>query len=187
MNKAMLSTVLLSGFWAVASAHAEEWGVVETGSYIGFIATYDGIPFEARFQSFEAKIEFSANDLDEASFDVRIDTGSLDSNSPDRDSGMKELDWFAVAEYPVARFRSIRFQRTAETRYLAAGQLTLKDVSKTIEVPFTWEQESNDKATLIAETRLKRGDFNVGAGEWAEDDIIGFDVVVKARLNLNRR
>lgn len=186
MRKAILIAVVLYGLSPAKGALAAEWNVASPDSYIGFVAAYDDIPFEARFRSFEAEIEFSADDLDSASFDVHIETDSLDSNSPDRDSGMKEQEWFATGKFPAARFQATRFERISDKQYQAIGQLTVKDVSRTIEVPFTWEQ-SGDEATLTAETRLKRGDFNIGTGEWAEDDIIGFDVVVKARLNLTRK
>ena len=187
MKKAILLVVLWTGLGSISFSQAGEWKVVESDSFIGFIATYDDIPFEARFESFEADIEFAAGDLDSASFDVSIETVSLDSNSPDRDSGMQEQEWFATEKHPAARFRTDRIERISDNRYRAIGELTVKDVTRTIEVPFTWEQESGDQAILIAETRLKRGDFNIGTGEWAEDDIIGFDVVVKARLTLARR
>lgn len=186
MKKGILFIALLSGLSLAKLSVAAEWNVAHSDSYIAFVATYDDIPFEARFESFKAEIEFSPDDLDGASFDVHIDTDSMDSNSPDRDNGMKEQEWFDTGNYPAARFQAARFERISEGRYQAIGELTVKDVSRTIEVSFTWDQ-SGDRATLAAETRLKRGDFSIGTGEWAQDDIIGFDVVVKANLNLTRK
>lgn len=180
--------VLVSGLATAACAVAgDEWKVVEADSHIGFIATYDDIPFEARFGSFDARITFSPDGLAESSFDVRIDVSSLHSNSVDRDEGMKEEEWFAVEAHSVARFQAGRFERVSGNRYEAIGELSLKGVTRTIEVPFTWEPRSSGGAVLTAETVLRRGDFDIGTGEWSEDDIIGFDVTVTARLVLTRR
>lgn len=178
--------LLLAGWLAAMPATAADWQVVESDSRIGFVATYEDTPFNAWFRSFDARIRFDPDALDDASFDVRVDVASVDSNSPDRDEGMKQQEWFAAGRHPGARFRAERFERIAQDRYKAIGELALKDVSRTVEVPFTWEQ-SGGEAVLTAETDVSRGDFNIGTGEWAGDDTIGFTVEIKARLKLMRR
>lgn len=178
--------VLLAGWFAAMSALAADWQTVDPDSRIGFVATYEETPFNAWFRSFDARIRFDPDALDDAAFDIRMDVTSVDSNSPDRDEGMKQKEWFAAGEHPEARFRAERFERIAEGRYRAIGELSLKDVSRTIEVPFTWEQ-SGSEALLTVESEVNRGDFNIGTGEWEEDDTIGFTVTIQAQLKLTRR
>lgn len=186
MTRSLCSRLLcLAALLVGPTAHAaQEWRVVAPESRVGFTATYDGIPFDARFEDFEADIQFSPDDLENSVFDVRIDVASLESGSADRDEGMKGQEWFAAGEYSGARFHADRFEAADGGGYVAIGELSLKDVSRAIEVPFTWEPGSSGGAVLTAETVLERGSFNIGTGEWAEDDIIGFDVTVKARLVL---
>lgn len=178
--------ILLAGWLAAASVMAAEWRVVESDSRIGFVATYEDTPFDAWFRSFDADIRFEPEALDEASFDIRIDVASVDSNSPDRDEGMTGEEWLAAGEHPEARFHAEQFERISADRYQATGRLSLKETRKTIVVPFTWEQ-SGDQALLTAEAQVQRGDFDIGTGEWAADDTIGFAVTIKARLKLTRR
>lgn len=178
---------LVSGLILSQYAVAADWKVVQPESRIGFVATYDEIPFQATFNSFEARIRFSPNHLDEAAFDVRIDMSSVDSDSPDRDEGMKQAEWFAVDQYPEAVFHAERFEHLADNHYKAVGELTVKGNSRDIEVPFTWEPQAGGGAWLTAHASLQRGDFDIGSGEWAEDDTIGFDVSVDARLQLEPR
>jgi len=166
---------------------AGQWDVVKPESRIGFVATYDGIPFEAWFDDFQANIRFSPDDTKQSSFDVRIVVGSVDSDSADRDEGMQGEAWFDTQEHPVARFTADRFETLSGKRFRATGTLELKGIERTITVPFTWEQPAADQAVLNAETTLERGDFGIGSGEWAEDDTIGFNVTVKARLKLVRQ
>lgn len=164
-----------------------DWKVDRSESHIGFVATYDGIPFEARFESFNADIRFSPDKLNDAHFDVQIGIASVDSNSPDRDEGMKNQEWFAIDKHPQAHFEAGRFRKISDEEYKAIGDLKLKGVSRTIEVPFSWEQNSTGETVLTAHAELKRGDFNIGTGEWADDEIIGFKVIVQARLKLTQQ
>lgn len=180
------ASLLLAGWLAAAPAMAGDWEVMESGSRIGFVATYEDTPFDAWFRSFDARIKFDPEALDGASFDIRIDVSSVDSGSRDRDEGMKENEWFAAGEHPEARFRADRFERISEQRFKAIGQLAVKDVNRALEVPFTWQQ-SGDQAVLTAETEVQRGQFGIGTGEWAGDDTIGFKVTIRAQLNLARR
>lgn len=186
MKLVFTAPLLLAGWLAAAPAMAADWEAMESGSRIGFVATYEDTPFEAWFRSFDARIRFDPDALDQASFDIRIDVSSVDSKSRDRDEGMKQEEWLAAGEHPEARFRSERFERISEQRFKAIGQLTVKDVRQTVEVPFTWEQ-SGARAALTAETEVQRGEFDIGTGEWARDGTIGFTVTIRARLDLTRR
>lgn len=182
----MTRIMMLLAAWLTAfPAAAADWQTVASESRIGFVATYEDTPFDAWFRSFDARIRFDPDALDDALFDIRIDIASVDSNSPDRDEGMQGQEWFAAGEHPEARFHAERFERISDQRFKAIGRLSLKDVSKTIEVPFAWEQSGSD-AVLTAETDVERGSFNIGTGEWAEDDTIGFKVTIKAHFALTR-
>lgn len=177
-------TTVIAGLLAAQVAGAAEWHVVQPDSRIGFVATYDSIPFQAWFKSFDAHIRFSPDHLEDSSFDVHIDTTSVDSDSADRDEGMKQQEWLAAEQYPEAQFHAERFEKLNDSHYKAIGKLTLKGISKEIEVNFEWQPQSGGKAWMNAHARLKRGDFNIGTGQWAHDETIGFDVGVNADLEL---
>lgn len=177
---------LVSGLLLFQYAYAADWKV-EAGSEISFVTTYDRIPFQTWFKSFQARIRFSPDELDDSFFDVRIDTSSLDSDSPDRDEGMKQAEWLAVDEFPHARFQATRFEKIAGDRYLALGMLTLKGISRKVDVMFAWVPQPGGRVWLNAQAHLKRGAFDIGSGQWAKDDTIGFDVGVSASLRLAPR
>lgn len=166
-------------------ALAEIWRVVPEKSKIGFIATYDGIPFEAVFQIYQATIKFDPHQLDQASFKVEIQMGSVDSQSPDRDEGMKTEEWFSTTTYPMAQFTSISFESVDTDNYQVRGELSIKDITRIAELAFSWKTQGDNKI-LDLSSILRRSDFDIGIGEWADDEIIGFDVEVKAYLYLQR-
>ena len=88
--------ILLVGFLSAQTSWAQEWQVKYNESRVGFIATYDEIPFEGRFEDFEADISFDPLALDQAAFKVNVAIASVNTDSPDRDEGMLEQDWFVV-------------------------------------------------------------------------------------------
>ena len=184
MNQSVRRSVLLWAFICPV-AQAADWQVDTDASRVGFVATYDGIPFEARFERFTADIRFDPERLSASRFDVRMDISSVNSDSVDRDEGMLDAEWFDSSEHPTASFTADRFRALGDGRFEAQGQLTIKGISREIVLPFTW-QASGKTAQLTAETSVKRLDFDIGIGEWKTDGTIGFDVTAQADLKLTR-
>jgi polyisoprenoid-binding protein YceI len=163
---------------------ADEWRVDQPNSRIGFVASYDEIPFEGRFHRFDARIRFEPGPSPQGSFLVDIDIGSVDTDSSDRDEGMLGSDWFDAKRHPRATFESTGFERLAgDSEYAVTGELTIKGITRSITARFVW-LESGTNATLRGSADVQRGDFGVGTGDWAEDDTIGFDVQIAFDLSL---
>ncbi|MDJ0956102.1 MAG: YceI family protein [Arenicellales bacterium] len=153
-------------------------------SKVGFVATYDEVPFEGRFEDFEAAIRFDPSTLDQASFKVNVTITSVNTDSPDRDEGMLEQDFFDASQYPSATFTSTAFAKSTNgDGYDVTGDLAIKGISKPISLNFNWEVSDN-AARLHGQGSVKRTDFKVGTGDWEEDDTIGFDVQIVFDLGL---
>ena len=179
--------VLLGGLLSTQTSWGQEWQVKYDESRIGFVATYDEIPFEGRFEDFDVDISFDPMALDKAAFKVNITIASVNSDSPDRDEGMLEQDWFDVAQYPNSTFTSTAFRKLENTsRYEVLGDLRIKGITKPVTLMFTWET-SGESVRLHGQTYVKRTDFTVGTGDWEHDDTIGFDVQIMFDLSLNKK
>ncbi len=164
-------------------AHPADW-IAEPGlSRLGFIATYDGVAFEAQFRRFTASIHFDPDRSNEGAMEVSVDMASIDSNSVDRDEAMRGQEWLDSARFPTSHFVSTAVRQTGPQRFEALGHLTVKDIGQAIRVPFTWSR-SAEGARLQGMTSLRRTDFQIGTGEWATDHTIGFDVKVVVDLRL---
>ena len=60
-----------------------------------------------------------------------------------------------------------------------SGKLTLKGVTKTLTVPFTWAPSKDGKqARLDAKTTLERRDYGIGKGQWDDPQYVGLGVDV---------
>lgn len=175
---------LLALLATTASARAADWTVDYANSKLGFVATYEGVGFDTRFETFTADIDFDASDPGSGRFEVVVQISSVNSRSKDRDEGMLDAEWFDSATHPSARFETTAFEQIGPGRFQATGNLTVKGVTRSIKLPFSWEQDG-DRARLRAETTLERTSFDIGSGEWANDSTIGFKVTVVADLVLS--
>lgn len=178
--------VLVAALLPIQPLQADEWRVDHAASRIGFVATYDEIPFEGKFQRFEARIRFDAGDPAGGSFAATIDIASVDSDSPDRDEGMLEADWFDVGKYPTATFESSAIRKISGSgEYALDGDLTIKNITRPLRATFTWGP-ADGSARLEGSADVRRGDFDIGSGDWSDDDTIGFDVRVVFDLVLEK-
>ena len=95
--------------------------------------------FLGTFNDFEASLDFDPEDIENASLEVIIDTSSLDVDIPDFEEELKGDNWFDVAVYPQAVFRTTRFVESIdEDSFIYEGDLTLLGTTApvTLEVNF---------------------------------------------------
>jgi polyisoprenoid-binding protein YceI len=155
---------------------------VEKGSTLGFNGTFQGEEFSGSFGKFEAKISYDASKLDSSSFDVDIDLSSVGTGDQDRDSALPGSDFFNIAKFPSAHFVANRFYKSGD-EVIASGTLTLKGVSKPVDLAVNFVPKGAG-ATLDVSAIVKRLDFDVGAGEYADTSTIANEVNIKAHLEL---
>jgi polyisoprenoid-binding protein YceI len=180
MRSAGLAAAL--GFCLTGAAEAaDRWEVRADESRLGFVATQQKFPFDGEFKEFEAEILFSPDDLAGSKVVVSVDIASFDSGSRDRDGQVGDRDWFSVKSFPTARYETTGFEALDDGSYKALGELTIRDKTQAVDLPFTLEIDGT-VARMSGETRLDRRDFNVGTGQWRDDNFVGFPVTVKITL-----
>ena len=170
---------------AAAPAAAGNWQVDPDESRLGFIGQQLGIEFDGRFDRFEADIEFHPDDLAASAVSVTIDVASFDTGSGDRDSTAMGADWFAVDQYPQARFEADIFRHVEGDAFEASGRLTMKDVTRDVVLPFTLDFE-NGTAAMSGALTIDRVDYNVGIGQWANGDAVAREVTITIDLAATR-
>lgn len=175
----ILAAALLAG----STAHAADWKLLP-GSALTFTGSQTGALFTGAFSKFDAAISLDPEALQNAKIVVTIDVASAASGDRQRDSTMPGADWFDVANFPQAKFESHQVTRVAGG-YEAAGDLTIRGVTKPIRLPFTLEIDGRT-AHAKGHLDLKRDVFGVGQGEWASGDMVALDVAVDFDLKAER-
>ncbi len=168
------------------TASAATWGVVPDKSRLGFSGTQGGTAFKGTFHKWSANIVFDPAALNEAKVDVTIDMTSAESGSSDRDSALKQPEWFHVKTYPAAKFTASKFRHVGDDRYEADGTLTIKDKTHPVTLPFTVKITGNT-AQMSGTLTLKRHDFTVGDPKLPVDQWIGKTVDVTMTVIATRK
>ena len=92
--------------------------------------------------------------------------------------------WFDAAKFPVARFASTSMKDAGGGKYEIAGTLTMKGISKPAVVPIAVSKDAAGNTVADGTFAVKRLDFKLGEGEWADTSTVANDVVVKFRMVL---
>lgn len=164
-----------------SSASAAEWRTRSQESSITITATQQGGTFTAVFSKFQSRVDFDPSDLAHSSVVSTVDILSWNSKSEDRDSTVKGSDWFNVAKFPIARFATKSFKDLGGGKYEAVADLTIRDVTKEVKLPFTLTIDGN-VARMAGSLTVNRSDFGVGQGEWASSDWVGQAVKIDIKL-----
>ena len=101
----------------------------------------------------------------------------------DRDQALASGDWFDVAHQPTATFRTVAMRMTARGP-TADADLAIKGKTQRIAFPFRFAVTGSD-ATLDAHVTIDRLDYGLGAGEWADESVVGRKVEVTTHLVLH--
>jgi polyisoprenoid-binding protein YceI len=165
----------------ISAAQAVEYTRVNTtASQISFTYNQMGSPMYGTFGKFEVTLAFDTDNLANAHATLHIDLDSIDAGSEDANTELVKPAWFDTEKFPVAVFESRRFTQVAERRYLIDGQLTLKGVTREVQVPVELKPGS-DIGIFDGDLVLKRDEFGLGAGEWA-DTVVSKDIAIKFKV-----
>ncbi|GMV30521.1 MAG: hypothetical protein AMXMBFR59_26460 [Rhodanobacteraceae bacterium] len=177
----MKRLALIALLAASCSVHAKDW-TVDPSSTLGFSGSYQGEKFSGNFARFTAKITLDEADLANAKLDVEVDVTSAATGNSDYDGELKGSAFFDYARFPKARFVSTAVTRSGSA-LVADGTLTIRDKSKPVQLALDFKP-AGETATLDVKTTLKRLDFDVGTGDWADTSLIAADVIVTSHLVL---
>ncbi len=168
----------------LASTRAGAQGVLVDKSEIRFVSKQMGVNVEGRFRNWKADIAFNPKDLAHAKADIDIDLGSVDLASEDSETELKGKLWFDTTRFPTARFVSSAIRATGPDRYEIAGALTLKGITRDAVVPISLARDAAGNSVAEGTFTVKRLEFHVGEGEWADPATVANDVQVRVRMVL---
>jgi polyisoprenoid-binding protein YceI len=108
------------------------------------------------FKGMEGDFNFNKNDLENSSFDICIDAATVNTDNEKRDTHLKTEDFFYVEKHPNICFKSTSVS-AKDKDYITIGELTMHGVTKTIEIPFKF---SNN--TFKGSFEIERSDYKIG-------------------------
>ncbi len=168
-----LSALLLAA--ALLPAHAAT--LQPDKSDLAFTFKQMGVPVDGKFKKFDAQLVFDPKKPEAGKIAFTVDLGSVSLGDPSFDKELADSAWFDTKRNGRASFVSSAIKATGPGKYDVAGKLTIKGASRDLVVPITL---SNGVAA--GSVPIKRLDFKIGDGEWADTSVVANDVTVKFKL-----
>jgi polyisoprenoid-binding protein YceI len=166
---------------ALPCAQAAEYTQVnETASTISFTYKQFSSRVYGTFSKFKATLDFDTAAPSAAHAALTIQLNSIDAGSSNANDELQKPAWFDTATYPVATFESTGVKALGDNRYEITGQLTLRGTTREVDVPVLLKAE-NAIGIFEGKLKLKRSDFKIGEGEWA-DTAVSDDINIKFKM-----
>ena len=149
-----------------------------------FVSKQMGVPVEGKFRKFDAQVAFDPKKPEAGKVSFTIDTGSASFGSPETDAEVVKPTWLGVAKFPQATFQSSAIKAVGGGKFEVTGKLAIKGSTQNVVVPVALTQ-AGGATTATGGFTLKRLEFKIGEGEWADTSMVANDVQVKFKLLLS--
>lgn len=197
MNKYIKTTILSFVLLFMAGhiyAMAPQWKIDPAHSGIYFSVQHILSKTHGFFEDFKGETYFDPNNLGDSSFNFTVKVKSVNTNNRKRDGHLRSGDFFSAKEYPVMTFKSTRITHKQGNEYVVEGKMTVKDVTKSVSIPFTFfgtaDNPFNPKESVAgfeARFTIDRLAYNVGNGKFFKMGVVGKDVDVVISTEMTRK
>lgn len=146
----------LNGTYVLDPSHTE----------IGFVTRHAMVTkVRGSFDDYTGKATIDGAHPENSSLNVVIQATSVNTRSDDRDAHLRGADFFDVETYPTITFTGTGFAITGDTAEVT-GDLTLKDVTRSITIPFEFQGAAtdpfgNERVGFEGSVVVSRADFGL--------------------------
>lgn len=139
------------------------------------------------FTSFDGEINANNDDLSDAKFSFEADINSINTNNEQRDTHLKNGDFFDIEKFPKLSFTSTSFVKNG-TDYDLIGDFTMKGVTKPITLKVEYAGKAmdfygNEKHGFEIAGKISRKEFGVDFDAVTEAGNIVLSDEVKLLIN----
>jgi len=132
------------------------------------------------FTGLQATIRFDEKDLSGSSVSASIDAKTVSTGVGLRNRHLRtKEEWLNADKFPKISFRSKKIEKS-EGGYKALGDLTLKGVTRPVEIPFTFSGKGGE-GVFKGQFKIKREDFHVGKPGGSTGALITIDLEVPVK------
>lgn len=144
-----------------------EWKFDAAHSTIGFTVSHLVISeVDGKFKNFDGKVTASNENFSDAKIEFEADINSIDTDNEKRDGHLKAADFFDAEKYPKLTFKSKKFEKVGEKKFVLTGDLTMRGVTKEIQLDVKMngivkDPWGNTKAGFKITGELNRFDYGL--------------------------
>jgi len=169
----LLSAALLALLPLGFARAAETYSIDPVHSSISFKVRHLGVSNVAgRFETVGGTFTYDEADPAKIAISLKIETGTVSTNNPDRDKHLKSPDFFNVAQFPAITFTSTSVKVGTKaatddgTPYDITGDLSFNGVTKSVTLPVRFlgtgkGMKGETRAGGEAQFTIKRSDYGM--------------------------
>ena len=172
--------IILLSLFTVTFGFAQTPATV-TKSSIKFQIKNLGINTGGVLGGVKATILFNPAQLATSSIEATAETATINTDNDQRDEHLRSADYFDVQHYPHITMRSVSFTHKSGANYVGKFNITIKDKTKLLDVPFTYT-ENGSAAAITGVVKLNRLDFGVGGSSM----VLSNDVTATITVEMNK-
>jgi polyisoprenoid-binding protein YceI len=180
--------------FSFSQAGPVEWNIDKAHSNFYFDIRHIFSTIRGSFDSYTGKILIDSEKPEASSVAFDIEVKSVNTGINQRDNHLRTNDFFDAGKYPLMKFKSTSVKKVDEKNYIMTGDFTIKDVTKKIEVPFTYlgvKDNPSKQGELVAGFdalfTIDRLAYNVGDGRFYKMGLIDKDVKIFISLELTKK
>lgn len=166
-------------------AAAATWVIDPDDSHVYFKYTFGGDSYQGEFKNVEATFEIDPMSPGNCNFSVTIPIGEISIDSPEVLDYLLDYELFDVDTWPTASFKAEKCRLESMNSFVSDGTLTIRDKTQPLSFPFELHVETAGgriRFRLTSEVTIKRLEFDVGQGYWANTGEVPNDVIVEVDI-----
>ncbi len=168
------------------------WKLDKTHSSLRFTVTHMVVSeSEGTFKNWNGTMEHTKEDFSDAKINFTAEVASINTDNENRDKHLKSDDFFNAEKYPEIKFVSTSFVPQGDKKYKLTGDLTMRDVTKSVVFDVTYggilKTARGSKAGFKASTTINRFDYNLKWDRATEAGglVVSKDVDVTVKLEFD--
>lgn len=143
------------------------WNIDPVHSEIHFRARHMVVStVTGQFDRFDATAETEGDTPENAKVTFTAETASVNTGTEQRDNHLRSDDFFNAEKFPTLTFKSSSFKNVKEDIYQLKGDLTIRDVTKPIELDVEYggmitDPYGNQRSGFTVTGKVSRKDFGL--------------------------
>jgi polyisoprenoid-binding protein YceI len=167
-----------------------KWNVDNVHSNVRFTVPHLVISeVEGSFKKFTGSLVSAKPDFTDAQIDFAVDINSINTDNDMRDKHLKSDDFFNAEQYPNMTFKGTSLTKVSGNKYVLAGNLTIRNVTKPVKFDVTYggtakDGYGNTKAGFKATSTINRFDYGLKWNTLTEAGgaTVGKDITIDLKL-----
>lgn len=144
-----------------------------------------------QFEKFSGQVELDEAHPENTTLEVKIETASVNTREPNRDTHLRSADFFESEVYPYMIFSSKRTELVDKEHARLVGDLTIRDVTREValDVEYVGKAKSPWGTTSVgfaASTKINREDWGLTWNQALETGgvLVGKEIDIAIEIEL---